>query len=75
MNSDEKEIERANSYRQMFEQWAWKDLSRIIDEVRNQAFQDAIYASEISKVQECRGIVKGIDSILGEINYIVGERK
>jgi len=69
---DKKTIEKANSYRQMMDQWAWKDFKGIMDQRRNDALEKTIWASTMEEVQVQRGYVKCIDSLNSEIDYILG---
>ncbi len=66
-----KAVERANSYRQMMEQWAWKDFKSILDQTRQSALERGINASMIEETQVQKGFVKCIDSIYGELNFIL----
>lgn len=69
-------IERSNSYRQMMEMSAWKEFSEFLDHVRNSALEIAIEGSKMEDVQVQRGVVKCVDTIRGELNYILnGDKK
>lgn len=74
-NEKAKAIERANSYRDMCNLWAWKDLVRIIEEEKIASVTrcDSIPTKEmsLSLVSEERGIRKGLNKILSEVGYIL----
>lgn len=69
--SDAKAIERANSYRMMMDQWAWKDFDLIMDDTRKNALEKAVFASSMEEVQIQRGIVKCIDSLKNDVGFIL----
>lgn len=70
-DDQKKAIERANSYRQMMELWAWKDFFKFIEDLRREALESAIEKDSIKDVQVQRGIVKAVDKIQSEIDYIL----
>ena len=67
-----KAIERANSYRQMMDLWAWKDLQSFLESTRTAALESAVISDEIKDIQMWRGYVKCLDSINSHIGYILG---
>lgn len=67
-----KAIERANSYRQMMDLWAWKDFERFLDETRQSALEKGIKTKDSDERNDLRGIVLCIDSIKSELGYILG---
>ncbi len=66
-----KAIERAESYRSMFNMWAWKDFTEILRNERQTALEQAVVASKIEDVNVYRGIVRCIDSLMSELDSIV----
>jgi len=72
---NEKEIERANSYRDMMNLWAFKDLYSEIEEIRKVSLESAISSATIESVYEARGKVKGIDQLLSTIEHITSFQK
>lgn len=66
-------IERANAYRQMFEMWAWKDFKGILDELRKDALNSAIYASNMDEIHGQRGAVKILDRIESELGFMMSQ--
>ena len=72
--SDAKSIERANSYRQMMDSWAWKDFeANILNAKRIDALEKAIFSTTMEDVQLERGKVKCVDAIKADIGYILGD--
>lgn len=69
-----KEIERANSYRQMMTNWAWKDFEKELETIRQDALEMAIVSTNLENVYIQRGIVKCIDSIKSNVGSILDER-
>lgn len=72
--SDPKDIERANSYRQMMSIWAWKDFEKELETIRQDALEMAIISTDLQQVYIQRGIVKCIDSIKASVGSILEER-
>lgn len=76
MSETGKAIERANAYRDMMNMWAWKDLMVIFEGIKNQAFNvvdnTSIEELTVSKIAEAKGIRKGLDALISEINMILG---
>lgn len=66
-----KAIERANSYRQMMESWAWKDFSEVARERRSAALEKALNAVSMDEVQQARGAVRFHDSLMSELDFIL----
>lgn len=69
-------IEKANAYREMMNMWAWKDLMKMIDVAKQEAF-DVIDRTSLeqltpSKIAEAKGIRKAFINIESEINLILG---
>jgi hypothetical protein len=76
MSEDAKRIERSNAYRQMMDLWAWKDFQlNVLDETRREALEAAIISEELKDIQVQRGIVKGVDSIMAQVDFIVDGAK
>lgn len=69
--SDGKAIERANSYRDMMNSWAWKDFEEIMKSERQAALERGISASDLKDVQINRGFVQCVDSLQSEIESIL----
>lgn len=68
-------IERANSYREMMDLWAWKDFQSILKQHRSSAIQsitsfDASSAN-LCQVGEIRGALKELDQIEFELSSIL----
>lgn len=72
--SDSKAIERAESYKSMMNTWAFKDFEQFLKDERQKALEIGIAASSIEGVQLNRGKVLEIDSILSELDSIVGAK-
>lgn len=68
-------IEKANSYRMMFESWPWKDFEAFLDAERMSALELGINSSDIKDVQLNRGKVQQIDSIKSHLGYVINEQK
>lgn len=66
-----KAIERANSYRQMMDLWAWKDFEKYLDETRQNALETGIRTKDNDERNNLRGIVLCVDSIKSELGYIL----
>ena len=72
--TDARAIERASSYRNMMDSWAWKDFhGSVLKEIRQEALEKAIVAETMDQVQMARGYVKCLDSIESQLGYILGE--
>lgn len=66
-------IQKANSYLQMFELWAWQDFSLFLESERKSALESAVNSDELKDIQKWRGYVKCLDSIQGHLGYITSE--
>lgn len=66
-----KAIEKANSYRQMMEFWAWKDFELFLQEQRRTALEMAVNSDELKDIQVQRGIVKCLNAIENHLGYIL----
>lgn len=75
MNDKEKEIDRANSYKQMFELWAWKDFQSFLEKIKVETVNDFIAFNEQRAVEfragEFKGVLTCLEKIRNELNYIV----
>ena len=67
------ESERAVSYRQMMENWAWKDFNNFLESERQSALEDSINLNDLSQIQVKRGMVKAFDSIKSHLGFVLGE--
>lgn len=67
-----KAVERANSYRQMMELWAWKELELFLENERKSALELAIVSEDLKDIQVNRGKVQQLDSIKSHLGYILG---
>lgn len=72
-----KAVERANAYRDMMNTWAWKDLEKIIEEIRTNAFRtiDNAPVNDVLNLQVVysKGVRAGLTQMLSEINFLLGE--
>ena len=75
MSEDAKAIERANAYRQMCQMWAWKDLMKIVEDVKEETVsrEDSYATKDLSLVliAEDRGIRRGLNRLLSEVDSIL----
>lgn len=71
---DQKAKEKAQAYKEMMNSWAWKDHMNFMDEMRREALEKAIATSSMEEVQVQRGIVKAIDRLKGEADYVLEMR-
>lgn len=79
MDDKAKSIERANSYRQMFELWAWKDLVREIEEMKKDA-RNGIENIDVDKINSNRtaeyiGFMKAFSKIENHLGYVTSEQR
>ncbi len=68
-------IERANSYRQMMESWAWKDFQTVMTALKTEARtgMDALDVDNITvaRTAEYLGYIKAFNKIENELGYIL----
>lgn len=74
MEDKARAIERANSYRQMFETFAWKDFELFLKEQRRTALEMAVNSDELKDIQVQRGIVRCLNEIESHIGYILSAK-
>lgn len=72
-----KEVAKAEAYRQLKTMWAWEDLEKLIIKIKSDAIMslDALSPKDLSigtvYVAEARGIRKGLDKLMDEIDRIL----
>lgn len=69
-----KRIERANSYRDMINSWAWKDLMVIAEEKKSEILEKMFMSDDIDvkKVNFAKGYKAALDDIFkNEIGFIL----
>lgn len=74
----QKEIEKANSYKQMFALWAWQDFASTLAKIREDTVKEFLYMdwkeSAQFKAGQCKGILECLNKIQAELDYIVREQ-
>ena len=63
--------QKAVSYQQMMDMWAWKDFSVFLEEERKSALELAVDSDDIKNVQLNRGKVKQLDAISSHVSSIL----
>ncbi len=72
MNDDKAKQEKAAAYQLMMSNWAWSDFQKnVLDEIRKEALEAAINSDDIKMIQVGRGMVKTIDRIMSDLDYIL----
>ena len=64
-------IERANSYRDMMNSWAWKDLMIVMAQEKKQQIENILSLGSKGDLDFARGFVKGLDWVENEANFVL----
>lgn len=71
--------ERASAWRNWQSNPCWQELLTLIDEIQNSSVKDEDRIStqdlNVAVVAECRGIRKGLDTLLRHIDDITGSNR
>lgn len=72
--NDQERIQKASSYRDMMNMWAWSDFQSFLMRERESALEFGINADDQKEVQMNRGKVRQLDAIQAELGFILGAK-